>query len=218
MTAMNIEPVRDYMIYHQIRPWDVSDKRVLRALAETPREQFVPAEHRQLAFADTAIPLPCGQTMLKPILEGRLLQALQAQADQRVLVIGTGSGFLTACVAALSAQVVSVDIHAELVDAAAVKFADEKIRNVELQTIDFNTMNPASEFDRILVTGSMPQFDARLPEWLTDAGRLIMITGNAPSMQVELVTRTALQYTREQLFETVIPPLENVPVPQAFRL
>ena len=216
MTAMNIELTRERMIYHQIRPWDVSDKRVLAALAATPREQFVPDAYRQLAFADTAIPLACGQAMLKPVLEGRLLQALQAEPDHQTLVIGTGSGFLTACVAALSAKVISIDIHAELVDAAAIRLADEKVHNVKLQNLDFNKLNPGTGFDRILVTGSMPLFDARLPEWLKDYGRLVMITGTAPSMAVELITRSAEQYTRESLFETVVAPLENVPTPAAF--
>jgi len=216
MTAINIERTREQMIYHQIRPWDVSDPRVLAALTATPREQFVPDAYRQLAFADTAIPLACGQAMLKPVVEGRLLQALQAEEDHQTLVIGTGSGFLTACVAALSAKVTSIDIHAELVDAAAIRLADEKVHNVELQNLDFNTFSPSAEFDRILVTGSMPLFDTRLPEWLKDNGRLVMITGTAPSMEVELITRSAEQYTRKSLFETVVAPLENVPTPTAF--
>lgn len=214
---MDIEPNRERMIYHQIRPWEVSDERVLRALAATPREQFVPDAYRQLAFADTAIPLACGQRMLKPVVEGRLLQALQAESNHRVLVIGTGSGFLTAVVATLCDHVTSVDIHAELIDSAAARMSHEKIRNVELQKLDFNDVESGAGFDRILVTGSMPLFDTRLPDWLIEGGRLVMITGNAPTMQVELIVRTGKQYTRENLFETVVPALENVPTPDVFR-
>ena len=216
MNTSNFEARREQMIYHQIRPWDVSDDRVLTALATIPREQFVPPAYRQLAFADTAIPLPCGQTMLKPILEGRLLQALQAGPDDKALLVGTGSGFLTACVARLSDHVTSIDIHAELIDSAAARLADEKVRNVELQNFDFNNIDPGADFDRILITGSMPLFDASLPEWLKDGGRLVMITGTAPNMEVELITRTGQHYTRERLFETVVPALENVPLPAAF--
>jgi protein-L-isoaspartate(D-aspartate) O-methyltransferase len=216
MNTSNFEARREQMIYHQIRPWDVSDDRVLAALAAIPREQFVPPAYRQLAFADTAIPLPCGQTMLKPILEGRLLQALQAGPDDKALVVGTGSGFLTACVATLSDHVTSIDIHAELIDSAAARLADEKVRNIELQNFDFNNIDPAADFDRILITGSMPLFDARLPERLKDGGRLVMITGTAPNMEAELIIRTGQCYTRERLFETVVPALENVPLPAAF--
>jgi protein-L-isoaspartate(D-aspartate) O-methyltransferase len=216
MNTSTFEARREQMIYHQIRPWDVLDERVLAALAAIPREQFVPAAYRQLAFADTAIPLPCGQAMLKPILEGRLLQALQAGPDDNALVVGTGSGFLTSCVAELSDHVTSVDIHAELVDAAVARLADEKIRNVELQNFDFNNIDPAAEFDRILITGSMPLFDVRLPEHLKEGGRLVMITGTAPNMEAELIIRTGQHYTRERLFETVVPALENVALPEAF--
>ena len=214
---MDIELVRERMIYHQIRPWEVSDERVLGALAATPREKFVPDAFRQLAFADTAIPLPCGQRMLKPIVEGRLLQALQAESNHRVLVIGTGSGFLTAVVATLCDHVTSVDIHAELIDSAATRLSHEKIRNVELQKLDFNEVEAGAGFDRILVTGSLPLFDPRLPDWLTEGGRLVIITGSAPTMQVELIIRTDKQYARKILFETVVPALENVPTPDVFR-
>jgi protein-L-isoaspartate(D-aspartate) O-methyltransferase len=215
---MNIEPAREHMIYQQVRPWNVLNEHVLETLASVPRERFVPERYRDLAFADTEIPLPCEQSMLKPVVEGRLLQALAAQAGNRVLVIGTGSGFLTACAAAMSDQVTSLDIHAELVDTAAATLADEKIRNVELHNIDFNEFVPNTAFDRILVTGAMPLFDARLPEWLNDAGRLVLITGAEPSMKAELVIRAGEQYSRRGLFETVVPLLENVPQPQAFQL
>jgi protein-L-isoaspartate(D-aspartate) O-methyltransferase len=207
---MNIEPARENMIYHQVRPWDVLEERILTTLANTPRERFVPAQFRQLAFADTAIPLPCDQSMLKPVLEGRLLQALATEADHRSLVIGTGSGFMTACVAALCNQVTSIDIHAELAEAAAALMADEKIRNVDIQHCDFNDFSSATDFDRILVTGSMPVFDPRLPEWLKDGGQMILIVGDEPNMSVERVVRSGQHYSRSILFETVIPPLDNV--------
>ena len=213
---MQLEQARQQMIYHQIRPWDVFDDRVLATLSSVPREQFVPQQYRKLAFADTAIPLDCGQSMLKPIIEGRMLQNLDIRPADKVLVIGTGSGYLTACAAALGERVTSIDIHRELVEAAAIKLTDAQIHNVELQTEDFNNFHAAGGFDRILVTGSMPTFDARLVEWLRPAGKLIMITGTAPAMEVELIRRDEISFTREILFETVVLRLENVPVPKTF--
>jgi protein-L-isoaspartate(D-aspartate) O-methyltransferase len=214
---MQLETARQQMIYHQIRPWDVSDNRVLETLANVPRERFVPEQFRELAFADTAIPLPCGQTMLKPVVEGRMLQNLNVRQDDKVLVIGTGSGFLTACAARLGGQVISIDIHRELVEIAAAKIAAEQIHNVELQTEDYNNFHASSQFDRILVAGSMPIFDARLPEWLQPGGKLVMITGEAPAMEVELITRDENSYLRENIFETVVPSLENVITPEEFK-
>jgi protein-L-isoaspartate(D-aspartate) O-methyltransferase len=215
-SSMHTETARHQMIYHQVRPWDVSDTRVLGAMAKVPRERFAPAAYRELAFADAALPLPCGQRMLKPILEGRLLQALQPRPEDRALVIGTGSGYVSACLAQLVDQVTSVDIHAELIDTAAVKLADEKIRNVELKLADFFELQPVAQYDCVLITGSTPLFSERLPEWLTREGRLITITGDAPSMNVELVTRERSTYTRTALFETVVQALENAPASDGF--
>jgi protein-L-isoaspartate(D-aspartate) O-methyltransferase len=214
---MQLEDARQQMIYHQIRPWDVSDNRVLETLGYVPRERFVPEQFRELAFADTAIPLPCGQTMLKPIIEGRMLQNLAVNPNDKVLVIGTGSGFLTACVARLGGQVISIDIHRKLVEIAAAKLVEEQIHNVELQTEDYNNFHASGGFDRILVAGSMPIFDANLPEWLRPGGKLVIITGEAPAMEVELVTRDENSYKREILFETVVQSLENVMTPEEFK-
>lgn len=214
---MHLETARHQMIYHQIRPWDVSDDRVLAALAKVPRERFVPEQYRKLAFADTSIPLACGQAMLKPVLEGRLLQNLDVQPDHRVLVIGTGSGFLTACVAQLAEQVTSIDIHGELVERAGQTLAEEQVHNVDLHTADFNTYNPDAVFDRILLTASMPEFEPRLAEWLKPDGKLIAIVGEAPNMEVELVERSDEHYTRQQLFETVVQPLEGLPIHEEFQ-
>jgi protein-L-isoaspartate(D-aspartate) O-methyltransferase len=218
MTVLNFEPAREQMVYHQIRPWDVLDQRVLDTLARIPRERFVPSRYQQLAFADTEIPLPCGQRMLKPILEGRLLQALGAGNRHHTLVVGTGSGYVTACVAPLSDHVTAIDIHPELTDAAAARLADEKIRNVELQTADFSSLTPTSGFDRILMTGSIPLFDPRIPDWLNDGGQAIVIVGSEPTMTVERIIRSGDHYVREQLLETVVQRLENVSEPEQFIL
>ena len=213
---MQTEVARHQMIYHQVRPWDVLDARVLHALQTVPREQFVPDRFRRLAFADTAIPLPCGQAMLKPVVEGRLLQFCDAQPEHHALLIGTGSGFMTAVLATLVDHVTSIDIHAELIDTASVKLADEKIRNVELKIADFNEFEPGAVYDRIIMTGAAPLFDARVAEWLKPGGIALTISGSAPSMQVEKVARGDNTYIRTGLFETVVTPLENCPQPPAF--
>jgi protein-L-isoaspartate(D-aspartate) O-methyltransferase len=218
MTTASMESAREQMVYHQVRPWDVLDERVLSTLNKVPRERFVPDKYAQIAFADTEIPLPCNQRMLKPIVEGRFLQALELQPTNNVLVVGTGSGFTTACIATLADHVTSIDIHVELTEAAAAVLTDEKIRNVDLQTADFTEFTPGTSFDRILVTGSIPTFDPRLPEWLNDGGRLIVVTGEQPAMQVECVVRADNHYSREILFETVIQRLENVASPARFAL
>ena len=213
---MRTEIARQHMIYNQIRTWDVVDKSVLATLASVPRERFVPDQFRELAFADVALPLPCGQTMLKPVVEGRMLLHLDVRESDRVLVIGTGSGFMTACIAKQADRVTSIDIHRRLIDEAVVKLADEQIYNVDATTADFNAYEPTHTYDRILVAGSMPLFDERLPEWLKPDGKIIMITGQAPTMTVELVERHMNTYIRRGLFETVVQKLENVPAPPAF--
>lgn len=213
----DFEQSRDWMINHQVRPWNVFTPAVLNALGKIKREDFVPEAYRNLAFADTEIPLPAGQRMLKPVLEGRLLQALQADAAESVLVVGTGSGFFTGLVAASADSVVTIELHEELTNYAGTKLALAKLGNVELVTADYTTWTPGRCFDRIILTGSLPAFDERLPEWLNDGGFAIAAIGSAPSMEIERISRTGEHYTRETLFENVLPELEHVGEPPAFR-
>lgn len=214
--ALATENAREWMINHQVRPWLVDDERVLAALGRVPREDFVPAPYRELAFAEVGLPLPCGETMLKPVIEGRLLQELQPQPGQTALLIGTGSGYVAACLTQLIDHLVALDIHAELTASALARFERQRIRNAELLTVDYTTYVPDRSFDRILVTGSMPLFDPRLPDWLTDGGLLLLITGMAPAMQVQAVRRTGNSYSRQRLFETEVHPLRNVLQPPEF--
>ncbi len=207
---MNIEQTRGWMINHQIRPWNVLDEQVLSTLGKVKREEFVPEQYRDLAFADTEIPLPQGQHMLKPILEGRLLQALELDDAHSVLVVGTGSGYLTACIAALSKHVTAIDCHEQLTNHAQTALALARISNTDLLTADFNTYTPDRQFDRILLTGSLPELDPRLPEWLADDGLLILPIGTAPNMEIEAIRRSGDQYSRTRLFETVVARLENL--------
>src|SRR6187200_1894899 len=154
---MNFDVARAQMLGQQLRAWEVLDDRVLRAFAETPREEFVPREYRDLAFADTEIPLAHGQSMLSPKVEGRILQALQVEPIDEVLVVGTGSGYLTACLARLAKHVTSVDIHPDFVSSAERKISAAGVRNVTLDVADALTLSYRSRFDAIAVTGSVPE-------------------------------------------------------------
>ena len=208
----NTEQARYNMIEQQIRPWEVLDQRVLDVIAQTPREDFVPERYRALAFADIRIPLGHGQVMMNPNVEGRLLQALSLLPSDDVLEIGTGSGYVTACLARLGRQVTSIDIFAEFTETARDRLAGYGLRNLQLRTGDAlgdpATVDDGKLYDAIAVTGSMPVLP---PEWqqrLKPGGRLFVITGQAPIMEAWLITRTGDQeWTRESLFDTELPPL-----------
>jgi protein-L-isoaspartate(D-aspartate) O-methyltransferase len=216
---MNLEAARAQMLGQQIRAWEVLDERVLYTLEQTPREHFVPEDYRDLAFADMEVPLAHGQAMLSPMIEGRLLQALQVERSDEALEIGTGSGFLTACLARLAQRVTSVDIFPEFVDAARVKLTDEGRDNVDLQTADALQLDLPGRFDTIAVTGSMPTLDDRFVRMLKPGGRLFVVVGRAPVMEARLITLLPTGGTTAQsLFETVLSPLINAERPEPFVL
>jgi protein-L-isoaspartate(D-aspartate) O-methyltransferase len=216
---MNLEAARAQMLGQQIRAWEVLDERVLYTLEQTPREHFVPGDYRDLAFADMEVPLGHGQAMLAPMIEGRLLQALQVERSDSALEIGTGSGFLTACLARLAQRVTSVDIFPEFVDAARVKLTDEGRDNVDLQTADALQLDLPGRFDAIAVTGSMPTLDDRFVRMLKPGGRLFVVIGRAPVMEARLITLLPTGGTTAQsLFETVLSPLINAERPEPFVL
>lgn len=201
---------RRQMVRQQVRVGDVLDPDTLDLLNNLHRDEFVPARYAALAYADTHIPLPNGQLMMTPIVEGRLLQSLSLTAGDRVLEIGTGSGFLTACLARRTDSVVSVDIFGDLLTMAAHNLERAGIGNVELQSMDGMTKLPDEHFDAIAVTGSMPEFDTRFADALKPGGRLFVIVGDAPVMQARQITRQAdgnLQSTA--LFETSMRALVN---------
>jgi protein-L-isoaspartate(D-aspartate) O-methyltransferase len=207
------------MLGQQIRAWEVLDERVLGVLAKLPRERFVPTDYRDLAFADIEIPLGHGQSMLAPKIEGRILQALAIEPMEEVLEVGTGSGFLTACLGRLARQVVSIDIFGEFTAAARDALADETIGNVELLTGDALAMGPDRQFDAIAVTGSVPELDQHFVRMLRPQGRLFIVVGRAPVMEARLLTRRADgQITTESLFETMLTPLINAERPEPFVL
>lgn len=216
---MNLEAARAQMLGQQIRAWEVLDDRVLRALEQTPREHFVPEDYRELAFADTEIPLAHGQAMLAPKIEGRLLQALRIESIDDVLEIGTGTGFLTACLARLGRRVQSVDIFPEFVDSARAKLAAEGRTNVELATADANEVELSGRFDAIALTASMPVLDDAFVRMLKPGGRLFVVIGRAPIMEARLITlQPNGDTTSQSLFETVLTPLINAERPEPFVL
>ena len=218
MTAFDPERARHNMIEQQIRPWEVMDQRVLDTLQATPREAFVPGGYRGLAFADIEVPIGHGEVMLAPKIEAKLLQALAIQPTDRVLEIGTGTGYLTACLARLGGHVVTIDLHGDFTEQARGRLAELGIGNVEYLTGDaFTTDLAAAPFDVIAVTGSIPLPSDRLEGLLNDGGRLFAVIGEPPAQEAQLVTRIRDGVLRrEDLFETVILPLQNAPRPEAF--
>ena len=208
---MNFEQARFNMVEQQIRPWEVLDSRVLDLLEKIQREDFVPVRYRKLAFADIAIPLEFDQVMMRPKIEARLLQALDLQPDESVLEIGTGSGFMTACLASLAKNVVSVEIHQDLHDDAAVKLADKHVNNAELHVGDvMSGWQPEQAHDVVVVTGSVPVVPEQFLGWVNPGGRMIVIKGESPAMEALLMKRVDVtEWSVESLFETDLPPLLN---------
>lgn len=215
---MDFEQARFNMIEQQIRPWEVLDQRILSLLSEVPREDFVPEEYRQLALSDIEVPLPHGQIMMAPRVEARLLQALDIQADQRILEIGTGSGYVTALLAKSGAHVTSIELYDDMSKAAAERLEKNDITNVTLLTQDAMKELPEDqEFDIILVTGSLPVVDDRFKELLARNGRMAVVAGQSPAMEALLITRvSAPQWTEESLFETDLPALIGARQPNTF--
>jgi len=220
MNQTELEQARFNMIEQQVRPWEVLDQRVLDAMQAIPRENFVPEQYRSLAFADTNIPIGHDQVMMTPNVEGRLLQALAIGPQDTILEIGTGSGYLTACLATLGKHVTSIDIEAGFTQQAQARLDAQGLRNVTLQTADAaDGVDPASTYDVIAVTGSLPLLQRQFFDNLNPGGRLFVITGTPPIMEALLVTRIAAgDWARESLFETSIPPLSHAAQPQNFVL
>ena len=217
--SMNVEAARAQMLGQQLRAWAVLNQRVLDVVRQVRRERFVPEAYRELAFADTEIPLAHGQRMMTPSVEGRLLQALDLGPADTVLEVGTGSGFITSCLAGLAARVLSVDIFPEFTSDAAVKLQRDNIRNVELRTGDAVALDWHEQFDAIAVTGSVPELDDTYTCLLRPGGRLFIVVGRPPVMDALLITSDLKgDRTQESLFETVVSPLVNAERPEPFVL
>lgn len=214
---MNIELAREQMIGQQVNTWEVLDDRVLEVMREMPRELFVPEAWRGVAFADAPIPLPHGQSMLPPKVHGRILQALSLQPADVALEIGTGSGFLSACMGKLAARVRSVEIVPQLAEFARANLLAAAVNNVAVEAADGMQLDEELAYDAVAVTGSLPLYDERFQRSLKIGGRLFVVVGQAPVMEAWKITRVGeREWQREGLFETVIQPLVNAPKPPEF--
>jgi len=212
-----MEQARFNMIEQQIRPWDVPDTRILNLLTVVKREQFVPAGRQPLAFMDMEIPLGHGAYMWQPKIEARVLHELNIQSNDRVLEVGTGSGYLAALISRLAAHVTSVEIVPELSAQAAKSLAAHHYDNVQLEVGDAANSWGAEKYDVIVLTGSVPSNPKAYQQQLNVGGRLFAIVGDAPAMQAQVFTRLANDvFECKTLFETNVAPLQNAVQPQRF--
>ncbi|MBD8527879.1 protein-L-isoaspartate O-methyltransferase family protein [Pseudomarimonas arenosa] len=209
---MNIdfEQARHAMVEQQVRPWEVVDPLVLDALSTIRREDFVAPRQRKLAFTDVALPLEHGEFMFKPVMEGRLLQSLQLQPEDEVLEVGTGTGFLTACMARIVRAVLSIDQHGDFVDRARGRLEGLGMTNARVEQADALGFEPARQFDAVLIGGAVHQVPEQFRKWVRVGGRMILVRGESPAMETLLLTRLDEKNWREEsLFETDLPYLKG---------
>jgi protein-L-isoaspartate(D-aspartate) O-methyltransferase len=208
---MNLEQARINMLKGQIRTWGILAEDILNLLQATPREEFVPAVYRKLAFADLNLPIGTNEVMLTPMEEARMIQALAVKPSDSVLEVGTGSGYTTALLAKQAKHVYSVDINPDFIDNTQAKLKQQGIFNVSLTIADAaKGWNEKQPYDVIAITGSLPLLPASFKHSLALGGRLFAILGQGPSMQATLITRIDDQaWQTEKLFETQLPPLHN---------
>ena len=215
---MSIEQARFNMIEQQIRPWNVLDAGILELLGSVRREDFVPAAYRGLAFMDTEIPLPCGQNMLSPKMEARILQELAVRKDEWVLEVGAGSGFMAALLGHRAAAVQTLELHEELVNMARANLQRAGMSNVTVEQADGAHYSKSAEFDVIVLSGSVAQIPQDLLQRLKPGGRLAAIVGDEPVMRAQIVTRpTATDFRTRDLSDTVATRLEHFPEPSRFQ-
>ena len=207
MSTIDYAKARELMVEQQVRPWEVLDPRVLDVLATLPREDFVPAAQRALAYTDIALPLPHGERMMKPVVEGRALQALALDPGDDVLEIGTGSGYRAACLGRLAREVVSLEQHADLADDARARLHALHLGNVNVIHADAFAYQTERRFSAICVTAAVDTIPARFVEWLQPGGRMFVIRGRSPAMEAVLLHNDAGRPRIESLFETDLPYL-----------
>ena len=204
---------RELMVEQQVRPWEVLEVRVLDVIARLPREAFVAEANKALAYADIELPLGHGQKMLKPVVEGRMLQALDLQPGDEVLEIGTGSGYLSACLGELAREVLSLEIQPELAEQARRNLDAAKLgSNVRIEVADALQWQTQRQFDAICITAAVETVPAHMLKWLRPGGRLFVVQGHSPVMEAVLVKADG---SRQSLFETDIDYLRGAaPAPQ----
>ncbi len=215
---MNIEQARFNMIEQQIRTWEVLDQNVLSLLSIVKREDFVPPAYRSMAFVDTQVPLPCGQSMLEPKVEARLLQELAVHRHERVLEIGAGSGYMAALLAHKAQHVTTLEMHPELARLAAANLKKAWVLNASVVEADASVALPVDgPFDVIVLSGSVAELPRALLAQLKPGGRLVAVVGQLPIMRAELVTRgQEAGHATVELFDTVAPRLAGFGEPSRF--
>lgn len=216
--AVDFEQARFAMVEQQVRPWEVLDFRVLDVIGSVKREDFAPPRHRKLAYADLALPLEHGEFMLKPVIEGRLLQALDLSPEHEVLEIGTGSGYLTACLGHLARAVHSIDLHPDFIDRARARLQAAGLANVSLEAADALAYQPGRQFDAVAIGGAVAEVPQRFLDLVRPGGRLFVVRGLSPVQEAVLYTRAEHGWAIESLFETDIPYLHGAEPKQRFAL
>lgn len=214
MNSFDFDTARQLMVEQQIRPWSVLDARVLEALSSVPREAYVPQDRRELAYADVTLPLAHGEVIMKPVVQARALEALLVGPEEDVLEIGTGTGYLTDCLSRMGREVLSIERHADLADAARERLVRQGRANVRVQHADAFGFNPGRQFDVVCVTGAVAAIPQSFLEWLKPNGRMFIVRGHAPAMEAVLVRNQVNAPHIESLFETDVPYLAGAePVP-----
>lgn len=214
---MDTVDVRRQMVQQQIRTWDVFDPAVLDVMGKLERADFVADRYAHVAYSEAEIPIGHGEKMMSPLIEGRLLQSLELGPRDSVLEIGTGSGYLSACLASLAGSVTSIDIYQEFVDMAADRLERCGTDNVSLHCMDATQQLPDGPFDVVAVTGSVPELQTSFVNVLRPGGRMFIVVGQAPVMHAQLITLGKKnKWQTETLFETTLAPLVNVAVPAPF--
>lgn len=208
---MNLAAAQEQMINQQLRTWDVLDNQVLSTVRDIGRENFVAAEYKQLAFVDMELPIGNGEHMLNPKLEGRLLQALDLSRTDSVLQIGTGSGYVCACLGHLAGKVVSYEQHEDLAAKARQRLKDQGCAsNVEIITDQFSADTSIGEFDAVAVCGSVAEVTDALTRTIKAGGRMFVVAGTGAYQEALLITRSSDGELRsESMFDTVVPWLNG---------
>jgi protein-L-isoaspartate(D-aspartate) O-methyltransferase len=216
MRTSDYAKARENMVEQQVRPWDVLDVRVLDVLSQVPRDAFVPDAYQALAYADLAVPIGHGELMLKPVVEGRMLQSLALLPTDEVLEIGTGSGFIAACLGRLARDVLSLELHADFAESAQARLARHGFDgNVRIEAADALHYQTPRRFDAICVSAAVDAIPQRFVQWLRPGGRMFIVHGRAPAMTAVLVRNEVNGSRIESLFETVLPYLVGAaPAPE----
>ena len=206
------------MIEQQLRTWDVLDERALDAVRAVPRERFVPPAWRELAFADTEIALPHGKRMLRPMLVGRILQELQLRGGEEIVEIGTGSGYLTACLARLGGRVRSLELHPDIAEFARANLRDAApTLPCDVVVADGMQFSETACCEVLVLTASLPIYQERFERALRVGGRMFVVTGAGTPQEASIIRRVAEnEWSRESLFETSLEALEHAPRPESF--